>query len=345
MPDRKIGQTWRRRAGALILVILLLPAGYYLYVRYATTNFHVVVEGQVYRSAQPSPVELKRWTVQHGLKTVINLRGASSLPFYEAERSAAAAAGLQLVSIRFSAQRLPSALSLRRLIEALERSERPVLVHCQAGADRTGVASVLAAMVVGGESYETARGQLSAWYGHIDPDPEHIGGLLQLYERHCRERGTDTGGWAEFRQWALQEYRTYYYHVTITAPSAIAAKPHERIAVALTIRNTSGRTIPAGDGAKIFNVAAFTGSSEAEEPDREFGRTRLPQMDIPPGASVVVNYMLRAPRRAGTHTIHFDVIEEQRTWFARQGSPEATCTLTVTPAGGATSPAAPRPPE
>jgi len=308
----------------------LAAGGYYLYVRVWTTNFHTVVEGQVYRSAQPSPKQLLAWSRQYRLKTVINLRGTSSRPFYQSERQAAREAGLRMIDIRLSAASPPSALWIRRLIEALETAERPLLLHCRDGADRTGVASVIAKMAIGGQSYATAKKQLSAVYLHLDSRGNRIVELLEKYEKHCRDKGLDTDGWKQFRSWAMSEYHPGYYRVEIKAPRRIEARCGQKITADVRIRNRSDRTIPAADPAKQFTLAVFLGSSEDDAPDRELGpRTALPRSDIAPGQAVQVEQTIVVPEAPGTYEIHFDLIEEGRTWFARQGSPAATCELIV----------------
>ena len=214
------------RAAILLPVLLVVAAGgYWVYVTTVTTNFHAVVPGQVYRSAQPGPQQLQRWARRYGLKTVINLRGVSRRRFYEAERQAARAAGLTMIDIRLTSQDPPSALWIRRLIEALRTAERPMLIHCRAGADRAGVASVLAAMAVGGRDYADAKGQLSAKYLHVNPWKNRVVALLEEYEDHCRRGAVDTAGWAQFRRWAVEDYHPGYYRVEIVAPAALSARP------------------------------------------------------------------------------------------------------------------------
>ena len=334
---QKMAKRRRRVLRWLLVPVALLAAlagGYYLYARFVLVNFHTVVDNQVYRSAQPDGETLERWARQYKLRTVINLRGRSTKPFYAAEVAAARRAGLTHIDIRFSAWRQPSLPSVRGLIEALETAERPILLHCQAGADRAGMASVLAAMAVGGEDFQAAKGQLSFRYLRFDNHPEHISGFLRQYETYCRKNGQATAGWRQFKGWALEVYHPYYYFVRITAPQSLSAAPGETLHVPLTIRNDSHRTIPAGDDDKVFSVASFTGTSEADKPDREFGRTTLPKQDIPPGKSVTLEHALTAPVQPGRYIIRFDVIEERRTWFGRQGSPVPSCELRVAPPAG-----------
>jgi protein tyrosine/serine phosphatase len=328
---RRLGA--RKLAGMLFWGLLCLPAAYYLVLRWGLTNFHTVVEGAVYRSAQPSAGDLRRWTARHGLKTVVNLRGEQRPPIAEAQRRAAAELGLELIEIEFTAVEQPTLPGLRRLIAAIETAKQPMLLHCRDGSDRTGVASVLAAMAVGGEDYDTARKQLSWRYLHVNSNPEHMVGLLMSYEDHCREAGTARGGWPEFREWATSRYCPYYYRVEIEAPARLEAQAGGAVAAEVTITNRSPATLPAADPAKTFNIAVFSGDSSHERPDELYGRrTRLPLTDIPPGGSVRLEKSFKAPARPGVYIIHFDLVEERRTWFAKQGSPVPTCELVVSAA-------------
>ncbi len=290
-------------------------------------NFYAVVEGKVFRSAQPTQHDLTQWAAQYGLKTIISLRN----PSYR-EEAVARRAGLKYIELRCSAEDLPTSHWVRRLIEAVETAPKPLLIHCAAGADRTGAASVIAAMAIGGQTYEQAKGQLSVKYGHIDSDPSHIAGLFVEYEAHCRRNKLPTGGWAEFRVWAVQIYHPAWYCVEISAPAEVSVAPGRKIDMEVTITNRSTRTLPAGDPGRWFYLSAFTGSSELETPDAELGRRVLVlPRDLAPGQSVKAFYTLAAPAQAGAYDVHFDLIEDgrRRTWFAKQGSPVPTFRLIV----------------
>ncbi len=320
----------RRIIGLLTLILLALPAGFFLYRSIWTTNFDVVVPAKVYRSAQPSPGEIAAWAGKFGLKTVINLRGDSSRKALEQEKAAASKAGLQMVHVRLSAVGLPSSPEIRRLVAAIESSPQPFLLHCRAGADRTGLASVLAAMAIGGQDYRTAKKQMSAYYLHFDNDRTHIGGVLTEYEDYCLLGGRDLGGWAQFRPWLMEVYHPLYYLVQITTPADRTAKAGETFALTVKVKNTSNVLLPVQSG--TFHVGAFLGSTEEENPDVEIGpRVDLSKADMPPGAQVEVAMTITAPVQAGTYSVHFDVVEEGVTWFARQGSPMGTMKLVVAP--------------
>lgn len=171
------------------------------YTRKTLANFKTVVEGKVYRSGQPGPDHLRRWRAEHGIATVINLRGADEgREEYVREREACRELGIRLIDIEWSATRQPGPEAVEALVRAFDEAPLPVLLHCAEGVDRSGVASVLAAMKIGNVDYRTARKQMGSKYASLDDAPGVVG-LLRQYEASCRDRGVDPGGWAEFSAW------------------------------------------------------------------------------------------------------------------------------------------------
>lgn len=148
-------------AGALFL------AGYFGTLR-LTGNFHVVVSGEVYRSAQPSAADIAAYKRTHGIKTIINLRGENKgSPWYDAEIAAAKQLGIAHVDFGMSAKRELSQQEAAALVAVLARAEKPMLIHCEGGADRSGLASALYAAGVAKLDEEEAERQISIRYGHI----------------------------------------------------------------------------------------------------------------------------------------------------------------------------------
>jgi protein tyrosine/serine phosphatase len=175
---------------------------YTYYLRVVRARFDTVVPGQVYRSGQPTPAHLREWTRRYGLRTVINLRGADAeREAYLLERNACREMGLTLIDIEWSALRQPGREAVRALLDALDSAERPILIHCAHGVDRSGVASAIAAMRIGGADYETARRQIGSKYARLDADAPGVVGLLRRYEEACRARGRDPGAWSDFEAW------------------------------------------------------------------------------------------------------------------------------------------------
>jgi len=135
-------------------------------------NLHTVKDGVMYRSAQPSGTDLRRVVAQYeyDIKSVINLRGESSdKDWYVDEVGVSRELGLELVDISMSARHLPHKDNLIRLLDAFNELPRPILVHCKAGADRTGEAVAIFALDHLKWSKRKAAGQLHPYFGHV-PD-------------------------------------------------------------------------------------------------------------------------------------------------------------------------------
>ncbi len=156
------------RALIRLTLLLLVVTGVYLAYLQLSTNVHAVVEGQVYRSAQPSPAKLGELVKEYGIKSVLNLRGDSSGEgWYDNEVAAAKGLNVQHIDFKMSATKELSVDEGRRLMAIMATAPKPLLIHCKAGADRTGLASAIyvAGVAKGGEM--AAESQISLTYGHF----------------------------------------------------------------------------------------------------------------------------------------------------------------------------------
>jgi protein tyrosine/serine phosphatase len=133
-----------------------------------SNNLHVVVPSEVYRSAQPEPGFLTRLSQEVGLRTVINLRGANpGAGWYQSEMAEAARLGVRVIDFKMKASRDLTPNQAAQLMELMRDAPKPLLIHCQSGVDRTGLAAALflAGVENGGES--AAEWQLSLRFGHV----------------------------------------------------------------------------------------------------------------------------------------------------------------------------------
>ena len=131
-------------------------------------NFDTVVAGEVYRSAQPSRSDIQQAKDHFGVKTIINLRGADpKADWYQEEIKAASDFGITHISVGLSAEHEPNAGQMHKLMHLLASVEKPVLIHCKAGADRTGLVAAMYLYLNERMSSEIAGQQLSFKFGHV----------------------------------------------------------------------------------------------------------------------------------------------------------------------------------
>jgi uncharacterized protein (TIGR01244 family) len=164
------GGRTRRRAWAIGtgVLILAISVGGYLGALQVTGNFHPVVTSELYRSAQPTATKIAHYQKAYGIKTIINLRGENTgSPWYEAEVAEAKQLGVTHVNFRMSARRELTQGEVANLIAIFKRAEKPILIHCKAGADRTGLAAALYVAAVAKLGETAAEKQISIRYGHI----------------------------------------------------------------------------------------------------------------------------------------------------------------------------------
>ncbi len=131
-------------------------------------NFHAIVPGEVYRSAQLSAEDIAKYKETHGIRAVLNLRGENiGADWYDEEVAGAKAAGVEHLNFRMSSKRELTEARAQELIAMMRDAPKPLLIHCRAGADRTGLASVLYLAAVEKAPLHEAKKQLSPIYGHL----------------------------------------------------------------------------------------------------------------------------------------------------------------------------------
>ena len=156
-----------RRAWLLIgLAALLLAgaAGAWWYDRhYPWYHFRTVVPDAVYRAGQPGPDDVATAARCYGVKTIINLREDRG-PWYEAEKAAAAKAGIELVDVPLAEGTPPSPEQVATLLALYDDpARRPILFHCEYGTVRSAAVEALYRMEVLNESNEEAWDEADAF--------------------------------------------------------------------------------------------------------------------------------------------------------------------------------------
>lgn len=156
------------RIGALAFAAVMVGMTGFIKYLELSGNLHEVVAGEVYRSNQVTPEELVAYQAEHGIRSVLNLRGAEpGVAWYEDEIAASAALGLTHVNFRMSGWEELSDADATQLIALMREMPKPLLVHCQLGSDRTGLAMALYLGAVRGKTLSEAGAQLSLQFGHF----------------------------------------------------------------------------------------------------------------------------------------------------------------------------------
>lgn len=168
------------------------------FLRALWTNLDEIAPG-VWRSNQPSPVKLRQYHARIGLKSVLNLRGEVQQGFYLFEKETCRDLGITLHDIPFSARSAPNRDHLLRVLDLFPLIEKPFLMHCKSGADRTGLIAALYLLDMEKRPLAEAKQQLSFRYLHLKSTRTGImDQFLTLYGAEAQGRTV--------REWLEQDY-------------------------------------------------------------------------------------------------------------------------------------------
>lgn len=169
------------------------------FLRWLWHNTEEIAPG-VWRSNQPDRRRLRRWK-KSGIRSVLSLRGDHDGAVARIERAACAELGLGFSYTGLSATSAPRREVLLDLFARFRRIERPFVMHCKSGADRTGLAATLYMVGIEGQPTAQARRQLSLRFMHSKwTRAGVIDHLFDLYE--ARQAESPIG----IEDWIAQEY-------------------------------------------------------------------------------------------------------------------------------------------
>ncbi|UVC10428.1 tyrosine-protein phosphatase [Rhizobium sp. TH2] len=157
----------RLRRIAILTVMLLVGASTWLGLQYLTGNVHEVIAGQFYRSGQLSGSGFADVIERYKIKTVLNLRGESHRQWYQDEVGATTRLGVRHIDFKMSALKELTLEETKQLVTMMRDAPKPLLIHCEGGADRSGFAAVLYLQQIAGINEDIAELQLSPYFGHF----------------------------------------------------------------------------------------------------------------------------------------------------------------------------------
>lgn len=315
-----------RRRGKLLLAGLLLGLALSLAwpVLHITVgnNFHELLPGRIYRCAQLSERELASTISQHGIRTIINLRGwQPGGDWYLAESRAAHAGNVSLEDIGLSAGRLPPVSEVRRLVRVLDRSEPPILFHCKQGIDRTGLVSALVLLLYTDTDVATARKQLSLSYGHVSLGrTERMREFFDLYEAWLRGQGGIHTP-ALFRRWLEADYSAGPGLARLELIEAPSRPPvGQPWSVRVRAHNVSDQTWQLRPG-RTAGIHCGYLLTDAVGKALYRDKAGLFLAEVPPGRSIELTLALPRVAQPGTYYLMVDMLhEQQQSYFYQSGS-------------------------
>jgi protein tyrosine/serine phosphatase len=152
------------------------------FLRLASSNAHWL-SGELARANQPWPFQVKAWR-DRGIRTIVNLRVGIDA-HHVLEQEACDRYGVKQVRFVVTALEAPSreqVLGAKRLFEELEY---PAMMHCESGADRAGVMSVLYMHFRQKLPISQAMSQLDLKFGHVRAG---LTGVLDYcFEKYVKE--------------------------------------------------------------------------------------------------------------------------------------------------------------
>jgi protein tyrosine phosphatase (PTP) superfamily phosphohydrolase (DUF442 family) len=326
-----------RRVG--LLMLLLLAAGVAASA-WRNAGVRRVIGNELLRSGQPEDDGLERAVREHGIRSVVNLRGEDSRQaWYREEQDSARRLGLSHSDVRLRMDEPPAQSEMQKLLKALDTSPRPLLLHCRAGVDRAGFAAA-AARAVSGDSLESALSELSPFSGHLCWPPRcRLHGFFREYRRWLSETSRPHSAEA-FRRFLEGAYAPEPYKAQITLEKrpedGSVRAPGETIAVRARVRNASRSPWRLSEEEQRgVRLGVRVMGPFAEYPEDAIERLRLPGMpqardvtragmeegSIAAGDTRIFDVSWELPETPGRYVYQVDMVDEHVHWFSDMGGP------------------------
>jgi protein tyrosine/serine phosphatase len=186
----------RNRSKSIALAVLLAAAlaggGWTLWATYGPPKRFAVVEpGRLYRCGEITPRQLERVTRSHGIRTVLSMLDPEH-PESVAERAEAERLGLRWLNVPLKGDGSSTGADRDQIRSVLMDSQyAPLLVHCAAGANRTGLACGMFRIHADGWTVEKVLEEMRG-FGFDDlPKHENLRAALRAEAQLATSRPTE----------------------------------------------------------------------------------------------------------------------------------------------------------
>jgi len=146
-------------------------------------NFHKISE-EVYRSGQLNKYNLEYYVKKYKIKTIINLRGTSKKEWYKTEKAIADEFDINHISFGITNKEFYDFNQTSQIVSMLKNVEKPLLIHCEGGADRTSLVSALYQYAVVKKSAEESAKEFSVFYGYAPFYRSYVIAMKNSFENY-----------------------------------------------------------------------------------------------------------------------------------------------------------------
>jgi protein tyrosine phosphatase (PTP) superfamily phosphohydrolase (DUF442 family) len=145
---------------------------------FVAKRFGVVVPGLIYRSGQISPSMIEPTIRRHGIQVIVNLQHHDPRDIHQLHEIATA----EELSVEY--HRVPMSgdgtgetddyAKVVQILSDCRKAGRPVLVHCAAGAERTGGVVATYRLLIERQPPATVMSELQSYGSSLTPDSELV---------------------------------------------------------------------------------------------------------------------------------------------------------------------------
>jgi protein tyrosine/serine phosphatase len=155
-----------KRIGLVVLVLIIVFVGKYVYDMNINHNFETITEGKVYKSGVIPPNEIESYVKKHKIKSIVDLRfpGTADLvnnPEIPQELIAEKEAIAKIKGVNYfnnGSDQVPKPENLKTFFKIMDNpANYPVLIHCYHGVGRAEMYSALYRIEYENWSNEQAR--------------------------------------------------------------------------------------------------------------------------------------------------------------------------------------------
>jgi len=166
-----------------LLTLAVLVWAFYLFV---IGNFHQI-DKDAYRSAQLFSFNMPYYIKKYKIKSILNLRGKKTTKeWYKNEIRISNQFNISHYDFKLSSKKELTLKQMQDIVKILKKAKKPILIHCEGGADRTSLVSALYLYAVKNKSKSEARKAISFLYGHITFLREEVKAMDISFDKYER---------------------------------------------------------------------------------------------------------------------------------------------------------------